>query len=83
MPDYNISVLNISSENLFELQDVIYKYHNLQILWCNHNNIKILDNLPFNLLKLYCSNNKLTNLDNLPANLQILDCGNNNITHIL
>jgi Leucine-rich repeat (LRR) protein len=77
IPDYTITELNLSYQNLDKLPDDIHKYTNLIRLYCSHNKLTNLDNLPLNLEILNCSINKLTSLDNLPPNLKKLYCHNN------
>jgi Leucine-rich repeat (LRR) protein len=74
IPDYTITELDLSSKGSPNLSNDVYKYINLQELYCWNNKITNLDNLPPNIQLLYCHINKLTSLDNLPYNLQKLDC---------
>ena len=82
MPDYTITVLDISQHGLTELPDDIDKFTNLKTLNCGYNQITSLDNLPPNLKELYCYNNQITSLDNLPPTLKIINCSHNKITSL-
>jgi Leucine-rich repeat (LRR) protein len=80
-PDYSITELDISNKDLAELPKDIYKYTNLQILYCGYNELNNLDNLPTNLMVLHCNNNKIISLDNLPITLKELHCRSNPFTY--
>ena len=76
--DYSrITELDLSYKKLNELPD-LSKYTNLEILYCNHNNLTNLDNLPQSLKELDCDNNPLIynftstleNIKNYNANLK-------------
>ena len=74
IPDYTITELDLSNKGLTKLPDDIYKYTNLQKLYCSNNKLTSLDNLPQNLKILEFCYNNITSLDNLPHNLQKLYC---------
>ena len=59
-----------------KIEEFIKLPKDLEILHCDKNQLKILDNLPENLEKLYCFNNQLKTLDNLPKDLKYLYCEN-------
>ncbi len=82
--DGNVLKLDLSQRNLNdeEFYAEIAKYPNLQILYCNHNQITNVDHLPSNLQILDCRNNQIINVDHLPSNLQILDCDGNKIASV-
>ena len=83
IPDYTITELNLSSNNLNKLPDDIYKYVKLIKLDCHSNKLTSIDNLPPNLQILDCSFNKITKLDNLPINLKELYRIYNKLTNSL
>ena len=49
IPDYTITELDLSYQDLTKLPDDICKYINLKKLYCRINQLTSLDNLPFNL----------------------------------
>ena len=59
MPDYTITVLDISNKGLTQLPNDIHLYTNLQKLDCSQNKITQLNNLPISLIELQCDNNPL------------------------
>ncbi len=67
-------------------KEVIDNFPNLQILYCNSNQITSLEPLSncVNLNELYCYNNKITSIEPLSncVNLQTLYCDNNQITSL-
>ena len=82
----NLHTLDISSNNLISISDIVSKCPNLNELGCGDNDIYTLDglnNCP-HLKYLYCTYNKLVNLSGIEEcrQLYILNCGNNNITSL-
>jgi Leucine-rich repeat (LRR) protein len=81
--------LNISHNELIELPEWINQCVNLQILFCNNNQLNSLPDplaggsaaqLPNSLQELWCFNNQLKSLPaQLPNTLKILYCWNNQI----
>lgn len=76
-----ITSLDISYNNLYELPEWLKYCNNLQMLYCDNNNLESLNNLPKSLKALYCSSNRITNLD-LKLDLQVIHCDYNKITNI-
>ena len=71
----SINTLEILQEELTELPSWISECKKLKELYCNHNKITHLDNLPPGLKILYCHFhfNEITTLDNLPPGLKVLN----------
>ena len=81
MPDYTITTLNISSNELTQLPNDIDKYTNLKTLNCSNNKLTQCDNLPKELENLVCNRNNITQLDNLPLSLKKLVCYKNSLIY--
>ncbi len=71
----------ISTTNISNIL-ILSKFTYLQELICSHNYIKILPELPKNLVKLDCSFNELKFLPELPEKLSCLVCNDNFLTHL-
>ena len=82
MTDYTITRLDLSNKRLTKLPADLLQYTNLQMLYCNNNQLTELHELPASLEILKCDNNQLTELPELPASLQTLSCSNNQLTTI-
>lgn len=68
---------------LEQLPNELEKLNRLANLWCQHNRIKKLSNLPNTLIGINCSHNKLTELpNNLPNSLEYINCTYNEITSL-
>ena len=59
------------------------RFKNIEILYCEDNELTSLPTLPQNLQKLYCYSNNLTSLPSLSKNLEELTCYNNTIFEIV
>ena len=57
-------------------------HNSLKKLWCSHNQLTSLPDLPNSLKELYCNNNQLISLPDLPNSLEILDCDHNKINSL-
>ena len=66
---------------LTEMPD-LSRFTHLKQLFCNHNNLKSVGNLPNNLIQLNCENNYLEHLEKLPRKLEILFCDGNFLTNL-
>ena len=77
----NTQSINLNFMNLYVLPD-LSKFNNLISLTCNHNNLRILPELPKTLKYLSCYGNNLDVLPKLPNNLKFLDCSNNNLYYL-
>jgi hypothetical protein len=60
----------------------LQKYNKLIELYCSHNRLEQLPQLPDSLEELYCDNNQITQLLSLPKYLKILMCNWNQITRL-
>ena len=72
--------LYIQNNNLRELPNFLDVTPNLVTLYCSHNQLTVLPELPQNLQMLNCSHNQLTVLPELPQNLGGLICSHNQLT---
>ena len=77
----DILVFNIHSKNIDYIPDLT-RFKNLEVLYCDNNELTSLPNLPENLIELYCGNNQLTSLHTLPKNLEVLYCSDNQLTSL-
>lgn len=79
-----ITLLNISCQDLTELPEDLNEYTSLTTLICCHNSLATLDDnlLPPTLKKLFCVGNEIRYLDNLPQGLEELNCSKNEITSL-
>ena len=72
--------LNLSYKIIHQIPDNLQ--HNLQIFYCNVNNISKIEHLPHNLQEFYCNANDIYKIKNLPHTLHTFYCNTNNITKI-
>ena len=72
--------LYIQNNNLRELPNFLDVTPNLVTLYCSHNQLTVLPELPQNLGGLICSHNQLTVLQERPQNVISLDCQVNQLT---
>jgi len=77
----NITKLNCSYLKLKKLPD-LSRFTQLRTLYCSHNRLTSIDNLPDQLEFIFCSNNRITCINNLPHYLTGLFCNNNRIRYI-
>jgi Leucine-rich repeat (LRR) protein len=78
----DILEIYISYKNITYIPESIIRFHNLQILYCDNNQLTCLPVLPESLKTLYCYSNNLTCLSVLPKSLQNLHCNNNQLTSL-
>ena len=78
-----VTYLDCSENELIELQG-LDKLLNLEVLWCDTNQLTELDLSKLVKLKgLYCSHNKITELNvSKLVNLEVLWCSNNKLTKL-
>jgi uncharacterized repeat protein (TIGR01451 family) len=70
MNETELILSNLNINNLTGIEHFV----NLQILWCDNNNLTTLPNLPPNLTHLKCWLNNLTSITALPSSLIQLEC---------
>ena len=71
----------LSNKKLNSLPD-LSRFYNLQILFCDHNQLTTLPEFPPQLIELYCDHNQLTSLPPFSENLQIIYCDHNQLTSL-
>ena len=72
---------DISNRNLTSLVGVTFP-ENVQILYCENNQLTSLKGCPPSVQRLYLYNNQLTSLEGCPPSVQILYCHNNQLTSL-
>ncbi len=77
----NATTVNCSNQNISDLDGVQY-FDNLHFLYCDHNQLATLPNLPSSLTWLKGSYNVLTFLPPLPSTLTHLECPFNQLTYL-
>ena len=77
----DVTVINVSNKNLTYLPD-LSRFHSLEELYCNDNELIELPRLNPSLKKLFCCKNQLTSLPPLNEKLEILYCNINKITQL-
>ena len=84
--DENITILNLTDENLVEIPKGLEQFKQLKQLYLTKNQITKIENLDnnINLTELYLSNNKISKIENLDNNINLknLYLENNKITKI-
>ena len=77
----NVVKLCFTNLKLRELPDLT-RFRHLRVIYCSHNRLTSIDNLPNNIEYIFCSNNQITCINNLPFWLAGLFCNNNKIRYI-
>ena len=77
----NVVKLCFTNLKLQVLPD-LRRFTQLRVLYCSHNRLTTIDNLPDNIEYIFCSNNRITCINNLPFWLIGLFCNNNKIQYI-
>jgi len=77
----NIVKLSFTNLKLLVLPN-LHRFTQLRVLYCSHNRLTSIDNLPDNIEYIFCSNNQITCINNLPYWLTGLFCNNNKIRYI-
>jgi Leucine-rich repeat (LRR) protein len=77
----NVVKLCFTNLQLTVLPD-LSRFTQLRVLFCSHNRLTSIDNLPDNIESIFCSNNQITCINNLPFWLGGLFCNNNKIRYI-
>lgn len=73
--------LDISGKGLTTLVGVKFPAA-VEILYCDHNQLRSLEGCPKTVKELYCYNNLLTSLEGCPASVKVLCCQNNLLTSL-
>jgi Leucine-rich repeat (LRR) protein len=81
--DIPMNVVKLSFTNLkLRVLPDLSRFRHLRVLYCSHNRLTNIDNLPDNIEYIFCSNNRITCINNLPFWLAGLFCNNNRIRYI-
>lgn len=80
-----LKINEIGKINNFRISDLFiinYDDGKIKKLFLSRNEIKILDELPDELVELNCSSNKINEINNLPNTLKKISCQYNNISQL-
>ena len=72
---------DISDRNLTSLVGIKFP-ENVQILFCDQNQLTSLEGCPPSVQTLYCDSNQLTSLEGCPSFLKFLNCEHNKLTSL-
>lgn len=73
-------LVSICASNCPQLDTIVVKDCDLQVLKCNSSNIDHLDLTNCSINKVFCKSNKIENLDLSTASIRRLECQNNNMS---